>query len=112
MSREKANARERCRQKSIGNAFTILRNHLPKQLRDRKPSKAETLKSATQYISHLLQVLEKDIKMEMNGQQNSMSPTASTPTQSDDNEYVGYQKGVWMPPQCQNPYNNPSYNSS
>lgn len=44
----------------------MLRNHLPKQLRDRKPSKAETLKSAAQYISHLLRILEKEIENSSN----------------------------------------------
>ncbi|UMM38701.1 hypothetical protein L5515_016083 [Caenorhabditis briggsae] len=96
MSREKANARERCRQKSIGNAFNVLRNHLPKQLRDRKPSKAETLKSATQYILHLLQILD----AELNGESGNIIKQHVANSFTVSTNDVGYQKGVWNPPEC------------
>ncbi|CCD69447.1 BHLH domain-containing protein [Caenorhabditis elegans] len=104
MSRERANARERCRQKSIGNAFNMLRNHLPKQLRDRKPSKAETLKSAAQYISHLLRILEKEIENSSNNlkDEHQKDPSLTTPSHLNSKIEVCYahQNGEWVPPEC------------
>ncbi|CAI2355594.1 unnamed protein product [Caenorhabditis sp. 36 PRJEB53466] len=89
MSRERANERERNRQKSIGKAFNALRSHLPKQLRDRKPSKAETLKSAVQYISHMLRVLEAET-------QKNFSPVIKKEID------FAYATNVWMPPEQNN----------
>ncbi|PIC15238.1 hypothetical protein B9Z55_022291 [Caenorhabditis nigoni] len=80
----------------IGNAFNVLRNHLPKQLRDRKPSKAETLKSATQYILHLLQILD----AELNGGSGDIMKQRVANSFTVSTNDVGYQKGVWFPPEC------------
>ncbi|XP_017777617.1 PREDICTED: transcription factor 15 isoform X2 [Nicrophorus vespilloides] len=51
--RSQANARERDRTHSVNSAFSLLRNLIPTEPKDRKLSKIETLRLASSYISHL-----------------------------------------------------------
>ena len=51
--RTAANARERSRTHSVNEAFVTLRKRIPTEPLDRKLSKIETLRLASNYISHL-----------------------------------------------------------
>lgn len=55
-----ANARERARMRVLSKAFSKLKKHLPWVPPDTKLSKLDTLRLATSYIAHLIQMLQVD----------------------------------------------------
>lgn len=57
VQRNVANARERNRTSSVNIAFSLLRTRIPTEPRDRRLSKIETLRLATSYIRHLINVV-------------------------------------------------------
>ncbi|XP_048357953.1 achaete-scute homolog 4 [Sphaerodactylus townsendi] len=56
----KRNERERQRVRCVNEGYARLRDHLPKELADKRLSKVETLKAAISYIKHLQNLLDCD----------------------------------------------------
>nr|XP_056703553.1 achaete-scute homolog 4 [Euleptes europaea] len=56
----KRNERERQRVRCVNEGYARLRDHLPKELADKRLSKVETLKAAITYIKHLQSLLDCD----------------------------------------------------
>ncbi|XP_060100577.1 achaete-scute homolog 4 [Heteronotia binoei] len=56
----KRNERERQRVRCVNEGYARLRDHLPKELADKRLSKVETLKAAINYIKHLQSLLDCD----------------------------------------------------
>ncbi|XP_038243453.2 achaete-scute homolog 4 [Dermochelys coriacea] len=54
----KRNERERQRVRCVNEGYTRLREHLPKELADKRLSKVETLRAAINYIKHLQSLLD------------------------------------------------------
>uniref|UniRef100_A0A8C8SC93 BHLH domain-containing protein n=1 Tax=Pelusios castaneus TaxID=367368 RepID=A0A8C8SC93_9SAUR len=54
----KRNERERQRVRCVNEGYARLREHLPKELADKRLSKVETLRAAINYIKHLQSLLE------------------------------------------------------
>uniref|UniRef100_A0A8D0CCP5 Achaete-scute family bHLH transcription factor 4 n=1 Tax=Salvator merianae TaxID=96440 RepID=A0A8D0CCP5_SALMN len=54
----KRNERERQRVRCVNEGYARLRDHLPKELADKRLSKVETLRAAISYIKHLQNVLD------------------------------------------------------
>ena len=54
------NERERNRVKQVNMGFTTLREHVPNAAKNKKMSKVDTLRSATEYIKYLQQLLEEN----------------------------------------------------
>ncbi|XP_053112222.1 achaete-scute homolog 4 [Hemicordylus capensis] len=54
----KRNERERQRVRCVNEGYARLRDHLPKELADKRLSKVETLKAAITYIKHLQNLLD------------------------------------------------------
>ncbi|XP_003783318.1 achaete-scute homolog 4 [Otolemur garnettii] len=55
----KRNERERQRVRCVNEGYARLRDHLPRELADRRLSKVETLRAAIGYIKHLQELLER-----------------------------------------------------
>ncbi|NWI09969.1 ASCL4 protein, partial [Crypturellus soui] len=55
----KRNERERQRVRCVNEGYARLREHLPKELADRRLSKVETLRAAISYIKHLQSLLDR-----------------------------------------------------
>ncbi|EFB18569.1 hypothetical protein PANDA_010475, partial [Ailuropoda melanoleuca] len=53
------NERERQRVRCVNEGYARLRDHLPRELADRRLSKVETLRAAIGYIKHLQELLER-----------------------------------------------------
>ncbi|NXH18995.1 ASCL4 protein, partial [Bucco capensis] len=54
----KRNERERQRVRCVNEGYTRLREHLPRELADKRLSKVETLRAAISYIKHLQSLLD------------------------------------------------------
>nr|XP_016849150.1 PREDICTED: achaete-scute homolog 4 [Anolis carolinensis] len=54
----KRNERERQRVRCVNEGYARLRDHLPKELEDKRLSKVETLRAAITYIKHLQSLLD------------------------------------------------------
>ncbi|XP_019370870.1 PREDICTED: achaete-scute homolog 4 [Gavialis gangeticus] len=54
----KRNERERQRVRCVNEGYARLRDHLPKELADKRLSKVETLRAAISYIKHLQSLLD------------------------------------------------------
>ncbi|XP_057598276.1 achaete-scute homolog 4 [Hippopotamus amphibius kiboko] len=55
----KRNERERQRVRCVNEGYARLRDHLPRELADKRLSKVETLRAAIRYIRHLQELLER-----------------------------------------------------
>ncbi|XP_027624822.1 achaete-scute homolog 4 [Tupaia chinensis] len=55
----KRNERERQRVRCVNEGYARLRDHLPRELADKRLSKVETLRAAIGYIKHLQELLER-----------------------------------------------------
>ncbi|XP_003126125.1 achaete-scute homolog 4 [Sus scrofa] len=55
----KRNERERQRVRCVNEGYARLRDHLPRELADKRLSKVETLRAAICYIKHLQELLER-----------------------------------------------------
>ncbi|KAK2504197.1 hypothetical protein MC885_008827 [Smutsia gigantea] len=55
----KRNERERQRVRCVNEGYARLRDHLPRELADRRLSKVETLRAAIRYIKNLQELLER-----------------------------------------------------
>ncbi|XP_037369576.1 achaete-scute homolog 4 [Talpa occidentalis] len=55
----KRNERERQRVRCVNEGYARLRDHLPRELADKRLSKVETLRAAIGYIRHLQELLER-----------------------------------------------------
>jgi hypothetical protein len=83
----KRNARERNRVRYINNCFDLLRDILPpsnnqeltaETSHERKLSKVETLKQATDYIKHLTNILQQQNDTNELYEENTLSPHSSS----------------------------------
>uniref|UniRef100_A0A8C5SAF8 Achaete-scute family bHLH transcription factor 4 n=1 Tax=Laticauda laticaudata TaxID=8630 RepID=A0A8C5SAF8_LATLA len=71
----KRNERERQRVRCVNEGYARLRDHLPKELAEKRLSKVETLKAAITYIKHLQNFLRR----ECNSDGESKTSLASSP---------------------------------
>ncbi|XP_025259312.1 achaete-scute homolog 4 [Theropithecus gelada] len=58
----KRNERERQRVRYVNEGYARLRDHLPRELADKRLSKVETLRAAIGYIKHLQELLERQAR--------------------------------------------------
>ncbi|XP_034790911.1 achaete-scute homolog 4 [Pan paniscus] len=58
----KRNERERQRVRCVNEGYARLRDHLPRELADKRLSKVETLRAAIGYIKHLQELLERQAR--------------------------------------------------
>ncbi|XP_078193319.1 achaete-scute homolog 4 [Callithrix jacchus] len=56
------NERERQRVRCVNEGYARLRDHLPRELADKRLSKVETLRAAISYIRHLQELLERQAR--------------------------------------------------
>uniref|UniRef100_A0A7M4FR43 Achaete-scute family bHLH transcription factor 4 n=1 Tax=Crocodylus porosus TaxID=8502 RepID=A0A7M4FR43_CROPO len=77
----KRNERERQRVRCVNEGYTRLRDHLPKELADKRLSKVETLRAAISYIKHLQSLLDchAGLRRECNSDGESKTSLASSP---------------------------------
>lgn len=92
----KRNERERQRVRCVNQGYARLREHLPRELADRRLSKVETLRAAIGYIKHLQELLARHTL----GQEGL--PGAATPHRAECNS-DGESKASSAPSPCSEP---------
>ncbi|KAF5926496.1 achaete-scute homolog 4 [Diceros bicornis minor] len=90
----KRNERERQRVRCVNEGYARLRDHLPRELGDKRLSKVETLRAAIGYIKHLQELLERHAR----GQESSAGPPRRAECNSD-----GESKASSAPSPCSEP---------
>ncbi|NXA78439.1 ASCL4 protein, partial [Thryothorus ludovicianus] len=80
----KRNERERQRVRCVNEGYTRLREHLPRELTDRRLSKVETLRAAISYIKHLQSLLDchplgSTAEETLSAQERPGNPSAASP---------------------------------
>ncbi|XP_062971843.1 achaete-scute homolog 4 [Cynocephalus volans] len=92
----KRNERERQRVRCVNEGYARLRDHLPRQLTDKRLSKVETLRAAIGYIKHLQELLERHAR----GQE---GPAGAVPQRRTECNSDGESKASSAPSPCSEP---------
>ncbi|XP_041612516.1 achaete-scute homolog 4 [Vulpes lagopus] len=90
------NERERQRVRGVNEGYARLRDHLPRELAQRRLSKVETLRAAIRYIRHLQELLERQARAQEG------PAAARTPRPADCNS-DGESKASSAPSPCSEP---------
>ncbi|CAD7677219.1 unnamed protein product [Nyctereutes procyonoides] len=90
------NERERQRVRGVNEGYARLRDHLPRELAQRRLSKVETLRAAIRYIGHLQELLERQARAQEG------PAAARTPRPADCNS-DGESKASSAPSPCSEP---------
>lgn len=90
------NERERQRVRCVNEGYARLRDHLPRELADRRLSKVETLRAAIGYIKHLQELLERHAR----GQE---GPAGTRPPRAAECNSDGESKASSAPSPCSEP---------
>ncbi|XP_006865352.1 PREDICTED: achaete-scute homolog 4 [Chrysochloris asiatica] len=92
----KRNERERQRVRCVNEGYARLRDHLPRELSDKRLSKVETLRAAIGYINHLQELLERHAR-------GPEGPTGAGPERRADCNSDGESKASSVPSPCSEP---------
>lgn len=90
------NERERQRVRCVNEGYARLRDHLPRELADRRLSKVETLRAAIGYIKHLQELLERHAR-------GPEEPAGARPPRAAECNSDGESKASSAPSPCSEP---------